>query len=45
MDRKGVLWIGTGEGLMHSEMIQLFQLLTQNDGLLSNNINLLADRR
>jgi ligand-binding sensor domain-containing protein/serine phosphatase RsbU (regulator of sigma subunit) len=42
MDNKGVLWIGTGEGLYAFRNDSIVTTLTQDDGLLSNNINLLA---
>lgn len=42
MDRKGILWIGTGEGLLAFRNDSLLKTVTQDDGLLSNNINLLA---
>jgi serine phosphatase RsbU (regulator of sigma subunit) len=42
MDRKGVLWIGTSEGLKAFRNDSLILSLTQNDGLLSNIVNLLA---
>ena len=42
MDTKGVLWIGTGQGLLALRNDSIFLTLTQDDGLLSNNINLLA---
>ena len=42
MDRKGVLWIGTGQGLLAFKNDSIISTLTQDDGLLSNNINLLA---
>jgi ligand-binding sensor domain-containing protein/serine phosphatase RsbU (regulator of sigma subunit) len=41
MDTRGVLWIGTGEGLVSLRNDSLTSTLTQDDGLLSNNINLL----
>jgi ligand-binding sensor domain-containing protein/serine phosphatase RsbU (regulator of sigma subunit) len=41
MDRKGILWIGTGEGLVAFRNDSILSTLTQDDGLLSNNINLL----
>jgi ligand-binding sensor domain-containing protein/serine phosphatase RsbU (regulator of sigma subunit) len=43
MDKKGILWIGTGEGLIAFRNDSVLSVLTQDDGLLSNNINLLAD--
>ena len=42
MDRKGVLWIGTSEGLKAFRNDSIILSITQNDGLLSNNINLLT---
>ncbi len=42
MDSKGVLWIGTGEGLIALRNDSIISSVTQDDGLLSNNINLLA---
>ena len=42
MDRKGVLWIGTGQGLLAFKNDSIISTLTQDDGLLSNNINLLS---
>jgi ligand-binding sensor domain-containing protein/serine phosphatase RsbU (regulator of sigma subunit) len=42
MDSKGVLWIGTSEGLKAFRNDSIILALTENDGLLSNNINLLA---
>ncbi len=43
MDRKGILWVGTGEGLIAFRNDSIITTVTQDDGLLSNNINLLAD--
>ncbi len=43
MDRKGILWIGTGEGLIAFRNDSIISRVTQDMGLLSNNINLLAD--
>jgi ligand-binding sensor domain-containing protein len=43
MDRKGILWIGTGEGLISFRKDSIISVLRQEDGLLSNNINLLAE--
>ena len=43
MDRNGVLWIGTGEGLIGFRNDSVLSVITQDDGLLSSNINLLAD--
>jgi ligand-binding sensor domain-containing protein/serine phosphatase RsbU (regulator of sigma subunit) len=42
MDRKDVLWIGTGQGLIAVKNDSVISTVTQDDGLLSNNINLLA---
>ncbi len=42
MDRKGVLWIGTSEGLKAFRNDSIILSITQNDGLLSNNINLIT---
>ncbi|MGC1389492.1 MAG: two-component regulator propeller domain-containing protein [Bacteroidales bacterium] len=42
MDAKGVLWIGTSEGLKAFRNDSIVLSITQNDGLLSNNINLLT---
>ena len=42
MDSKGVLWIGTGEGLISFKNDSVISTVTQDDGLLSNNINLLT---
>jgi ligand-binding sensor domain-containing protein/serine phosphatase RsbU (regulator of sigma subunit) len=42
MDSKGVLWIGTGQGLIAFKNGSIISTVTQNDGLLSNNINLLV---
>jgi serine phosphatase RsbU (regulator of sigma subunit) len=42
MDMKGVLWIGTGKGLISFKNDSVISTMTQDDGLLSNNINLLA---
>ncbi len=39
---KGVLWIGTSEGLKAFRNDSIILSITQNDGLLSNNINLLT---
>jgi ligand-binding sensor domain-containing protein/serine phosphatase RsbU (regulator of sigma subunit) len=41
MDKMGVLWIGTGQGLIALRNDSLITTVTQDDGLLSNNINLL----
>jgi ligand-binding sensor domain-containing protein/serine phosphatase RsbU (regulator of sigma subunit) len=43
MDRNGILWIGTGEGLIAFRNDSVLSVITQDDGLLSSNINLLAD--
>jgi len=42
MDASGVLWVGTGQGLHAFKNDSIIFTLTQNDGLLSDNINLLA---
>ena len=42
MDAKGVLWIGTNEGLKAFRNDSIVISITENDGLLSNIINLLA---
>ncbi len=42
MDAKGVLWIGTSEGLKAFRNDSVILNITENDGLLSNNINLLS---
>jgi len=42
MDRNGVLWIGTGQGLIAFKNGSIISTVTQDDGLLSNNINLLT---
>jgi ligand-binding sensor domain-containing protein/serine phosphatase RsbU (regulator of sigma subunit) len=42
MDKEGVLWIGTGQGLIAYRNDTVLSAVTQDDGLLSNNINLLA---
>ena len=42
MDKRGVLWIGTSQGLLAFRNDSVLFTLTQDDGLLSNNINLLA---
>jgi ligand-binding sensor domain-containing protein/serine phosphatase RsbU (regulator of sigma subunit) len=41
MDKKGVLWIGTGEGLIALKNDTIISTVTQEEGLLSDNINLL----
>jgi ligand-binding sensor domain-containing protein/serine phosphatase RsbU (regulator of sigma subunit) len=43
MDRNGILWIGTGEGLIAFRNDSVLFRVTQDDGLLSDNINLLAE--
>jgi ligand-binding sensor domain-containing protein/serine phosphatase RsbU (regulator of sigma subunit) len=42
MDKKGILWIGTSEGLKALRNDSVIITISQKDGLLSNNINLLA---
>ncbi|HKK41681.1 MAG TPA: SpoIIE family protein phosphatase, partial [Bacteroidales bacterium] len=42
MDYSGALWIGTGEGLLKFRNDSVEATLTRNDGLLSDNINLVA---
>ena len=42
MDKKGILWIGTSEGLKAFGNDSVIFTITQKDGLLSNNINLLS---
>ena len=42
MDRNDVLWIGTGEGLIAYKDGSVITTVTKDDGLLSDNINLLA---
>ena len=42
MDNKAILWIGTGDGLLAFRNDSLLKTITQDDGLLSNNINLLT---
>jgi ligand-binding sensor domain-containing protein/serine phosphatase RsbU (regulator of sigma subunit) len=42
MDGKGILWIGTGQGLFAFKNDSIISTVTQDDGLLSNIINLLA---
>lgn len=42
MDGKGVLWIGTGEGLKAFRNDSIILTVKQENGLLSNSINLLA---
>jgi ligand-binding sensor domain-containing protein/serine phosphatase RsbU (regulator of sigma subunit) len=41
MDRKGILWIGTGEGLIAFRNDSVISTVTKRDGLLSDNIKLL----
>ena len=43
MDIHGTLWIGTGEGLIVFRNDSVISTVNQDDGLLSNNINLLAE--
>ncbi len=43
MDKKGILWIGTSEGLIGLRNDSIVSNVTQLDGLLSNNINLLTN--
>jgi serine phosphatase RsbU (regulator of sigma subunit) len=43
MDSKKTLWIGTGEGLIAFRDNSVIANISQDDGLLSNSINLLAD--
>jgi ligand-binding sensor domain-containing protein len=42
MDKKGILWVGTDEKLIAFRNDSVIFTLTQDDGLLSNDINLLA---
>jgi ligand-binding sensor domain-containing protein/serine phosphatase RsbU (regulator of sigma subunit) len=42
MDAKGILWIGTSEGMKAFRNDSIVLNITQNDGLLSNIINLLT---
>jgi len=42
MDDKGVLWIGTGEGVIAFRNDSVIATVNQSDGLLSDNINLLT---
>ena len=42
MDQKGILWVGTGEGLKAFRNDSILFTVTNEDGLLSDNINLLA---
>ena len=43
MDKSGILWIGTGEGLLACRNDSIISVVTEDNGLLSNKINLLAD--
>jgi ligand-binding sensor domain-containing protein/serine phosphatase RsbU (regulator of sigma subunit) len=42
MDQRGILWVGTGEGLIAYRNDSIIYTVTHDDGLLSDNINLLA---
>ena len=42
MDVNGVLWVGTSQGLLAYKNDSIISTLTQDDGLLSDNINLLV---
>ena len=42
MDNKGILWIGTSEGLLAFRNDSVIATVTEADGLLSDNINLLV---
>ncbi len=42
MDQKGILWIGTGQGLLAFRNDSVLFTVTEDDGLLSDNINLLT---
>lgn len=42
MDGNGILWIGTNTGVIAFRKDSIISTLTQDDGLLSNNINLLS---
>jgi serine phosphatase RsbU (regulator of sigma subunit)/streptogramin lyase len=42
MDQKAILWVGTGEGLKAFRNDSIIYTVTHNDGLLSDNVNLLA---
>jgi ligand-binding sensor domain-containing protein/serine phosphatase RsbU (regulator of sigma subunit) len=42
MDRKGILWIGSGQGVLAFRNDSVISTITQDDGLLSNSINLLT---
>jgi ligand-binding sensor domain-containing protein/serine phosphatase RsbU (regulator of sigma subunit) len=41
MDNNNILWVGTGQGLMALRNDSVISVVTQDDGLLSNSINLL----
>lgn len=43
MDRKGILWVGTAQGLLALRNDSIIRAVSVEDGLLSNNINLLAE--
>jgi ligand-binding sensor domain-containing protein/serine phosphatase RsbU (regulator of sigma subunit) len=43
MDQKGILWIGTGQGLLALRNDSVLFTVTKDDGLLSDNINLLTE--
>jgi serine phosphatase RsbU (regulator of sigma subunit) len=43
IDGSGILWIGTGEGLIAFRNDSVVASITENQGLLSNSINFLAD--
>jgi ligand-binding sensor domain-containing protein/serine phosphatase RsbU (regulator of sigma subunit) len=45
MDGKGILWIGTGQGLLAFRNDSVLFTVTKNEGLLSDNINLLSAGR
>jgi ligand-binding sensor domain-containing protein/serine phosphatase RsbU (regulator of sigma subunit) len=42
MDKRGILWIGTSEGLLGFRNDSIVSNITQDDGLLSDNVNLLT---
>jgi ligand-binding sensor domain-containing protein/serine phosphatase RsbU (regulator of sigma subunit) len=42
MDQKGILWIGTGQGLLALKNDSVIFTVTKDDGLLSDNINLIT---
>ena len=42
MDQKGILWIGTGQGVLALKDDSVLFSVTKDDGLLSDNINLLT---